>query len=256
MLTSGLEKLQAKRPRDISKTALQMNEMRREMFAYLELNVEIVRPEQMHHSGHPSLLLRHLLRIVRLSLLVSPPPPSTIYTSIPSTARSIPHRRPSINALVPDQHATHSQHPTNIPRTLNHRLVLQNRANDRMRDRPSRVVRLRLEQGNVARDGEKGEDGEVGVDRGEQEGEQVGRSGWGVEIRGGRELGDLGSGEGEDLVDVFELIRVAGEGEVDQGDEESGDVLEGEVRSGLGKREQTSSAQGRITGGEGKINAP
>jgi hypothetical protein len=111
-----------------------------------------------------------------------------------------------------------------------------------MRDRPSRVVRLRLEQGNVARDGEKGEDGEVGVDRGEQEGEQVGRSGWGVEIRGGRELGDLGSGEGEDLVDVFELIRVAGEGEVDQGDEESGDVLEGEVRSGLGKREQTSSA--------------
>lgn len=39
--------------------------------------------------------------------------------------------------------------------------------------------------------------------------------------------------KGEDLVDVFQPVGVAREGEIDQGYAERGDVLNGKIRSGL-----------------------
>jgi hypothetical protein len=112
-----------------------------------------------------------------------------------------------------------------------------------MRNRPSRVVRLRLEQRDVARDSEESEYGEIGGNGREEEREEVGGRCRGVKIRRGGELGDFGSGESEDLVDVFEFVGVAGERKVDEGDEEGGNVLEGKVRSGLNKKDETSSVR-------------
>jgi hypothetical protein len=44
---------------------------------------------------------------------------------------------------------------------------------------------------------------------------------------------NLGVGEAQDLVDVFESVRVAAQREVDERDAESGDILDRKVRPGL-----------------------
>ena len=95
------------------------------------------------------------------------------------------------------------------------------------------------EEGSVGRDGEEGENGEVGCDRGEEEGEKIGCGLGGVQIGAGErqrvlvrvlEGSHLGEGrdlllgkflylclsESEDLVYIFQAVRVAAEREVDE----------------------------------------
>lgn len=160
----------------------------------------------MHDPRDPPLLFRHLLPIIRHRRVRSIPPhlggrnarhPSS------RTGRSV--------LLIPDEDVTQLENALDIFRRIDHGLVLEHTRDDSVRDTSSRSVRLVVQQLFVTRQGEQGQDVDVVLDRREQEGEQVRGGGRVVNVGGGGVRGAFVQGEGEDLVDVGELGRVARE---------------------------------------------
>ena len=161
----------------------------------------------MNHPRNPPLLLRHLLPLQKERTL---PPPGT---------RSRPHlpinRHIRINVrLVLNQHMAQIQHPIHILRGLHNRLILQHTRHQRMRNRPPRREQLSRKQRAIIGYREEGQHGLVRVDRSYEQSSEIGRGLLSVQIRTLFELFDLLGCEPEDLVDVFEAVRVAADGEV------------------------------------------
>ena len=99
----------------------------------------------MHHSCNPALLLGHLSQIDGLS------------TSTSSANGRV--------FLISDKHCAQSKHSADVFRRIDHGVVLENRGYDSLTNGCPCGVRLRVEQWDVGRDGEEGQNRQVGSDR-------------------------------------------------------------------------------------------
>lgn len=174
------------------------------MCTHRKLDAEVFGPEEVHDPRDPPLFFRHLFPIIRHCRVRSIPPHwgrSNCRRTSSRAGRSV--------LLIPNEDVTQLEDALDVFGRIDHGLVLEHARDDGVRHTSPRSVRLVVQQLFVTRQGEQGQDVDVVLDRREQEGEQVRRRGRVVDVGGGGVRGALVQGEGEDLVDVGELGRVA-----------------------------------------------